>query len=279
VCGCFILCGVHASLCVEIVAHCNSAPSTTTTAAFGFWRHHQVIIMLMIGVLLEINVADGVPLVLKAEPRPAIIAFLVATVWEFIQIEWMVNLHEELFVEKDHHDKITRMVPAWYRNGVQTHSWAVRAGMWLLVTVATGLFLSGSILDAIRFTSVLGGETAGCVRSYNLYEIGTTLVSDFFLLANDAAPGVWTMSISYLLFLAVFPLYCHFVHLLSFFFNIRQRHMCLLADQCWTFASVEVLVLAIFTVEVSCYIRLFRKNKFQVSHTFYLFTNSTNLPT
>lgn len=207
--------------------------------------------MLMVGVLLEINVADGVPVVIKAEPRPAIIAFLIATVWEFVQIEWMVSLHEELWDERDRRDKMVRTVPTWYRNGVQTNSLTVRALMWLLWAVATGLYLSGSILQAVRFTSVLGGETGGCDRTYNLYEIGTTMVSDFFLLANDAVPGVWTMTISYMLFLAVFPLYCHMVHMLSFLFNIRQRQMCIIADQCWTFASVEVLVLAIFTVEVS----------------------------
>ena len=205
----------------------------------------------MVGVLLEINVADGVPLVIKAEPRPAIIAFLVATVWEFIQIEWIVGLHDKLCSPQDRVDKIRRTVPAWYRDGVRTNAWNVRASMWLVWTLAIGLLLTGSLLELIRFTSVLGGETAGCIRSYNVYELGAELVSDFFLFANNAKPGVWTMTISFFLFLVVFPLYGHLVHALSFLFDIRQRHMCLLADQCWTFASVEVLVLAVFTVEVS----------------------------
>jgi hypothetical protein len=205
----------------------------------------------MVGVSLEINVADGVPVVIKAEPRPAIIAFLVATVWEFIQIEWIVTLHEKLCTSKDREEKIQRMVPAWYREGVLTNSWTVRGPMFLLWTIAVGLLLAGSIMEGIRFTSVLGGEMAGCIRSYNLYELGAFLWSDFFLLANDAKPGVWTMAISYVLCLAVFPLYVHLVHGLSLCFDIRQRSMCLIADQFWTFASVEVYVLAIFTVEVS----------------------------
>lgn len=212
---------------------------------------HQVIILIMVGVSLEINVADGVPLVIKAEPRPAIIAFLVATVWEFIQIEWIVALHEKLCTSQDHEEKMQRMVPPWYRDGVRNNSWTVRGSMCLLWIIAVGLLLAGSIMEGIRFTSVLGGETAGCIRSYNLYELGAYLWSDFFLLANTAKPGVWTMAIAYVLCLAVFPLYGHLVHALSFWFDIRHRYMCIIADQCWTFASVEVLVLAIFTVEVS----------------------------
>jgi hypothetical protein len=50
------------------------------------------VICVLVGVLLQLNVA-GVDVVTRAEPRPAIIAFLVATVWEFTQIEWTVHLH------------------------------------------------------------------------------------------------------------------------------------------------------------------------------------------
>jgi len=205
--------------------------------------------MLMIGVQLEINVADGVPLVIKAEPRPAIIAFLVATVWEFIQIEWMVGLHDKQTTEQDRKDKVLRLVPKWYRTGVQTGSVAVRLSMVLLFATAVGLFLSGSLLESIRFTSVLGGESAGCVREYNVYGIGMALLSDFFLLANTAKPGVWTLAISYILFIVIFPLYGHLIHGLCFLFNFRSRALSTIADQSWTFASVEILVLAIFTVE------------------------------
>lgn len=204
----------------------------------------------MIGVLLQITVAQDVPLIIKAEPRPAIVAFLVATVWEFVQIEVMASMHDKQCSDQDRKDRIQRTVPKWFRTRVHANSLSLRVCMGLLFAAACGLYVSGSIIEAIRFTSVLGGEVEGCPRAYNLYEIGTTLISDFFLLANDAEPAVWTLFFSYILFLTIFPLFGHLVHGLVFLFNIRERRMCTVADMCWTFASVEILALALFTVEV-----------------------------
>ena len=46
----------------------------------------------MVGVLITANIAD-VPVIVTAEPRGAIVSFLVATLWECIHTEWMIHLH------------------------------------------------------------------------------------------------------------------------------------------------------------------------------------------
>jgi hypothetical protein len=50
------------------------------------------VVAVLVGVQLELNIA-GATVVTRAEPRPSIIAFFVATLWEFVQIEWTVHLH------------------------------------------------------------------------------------------------------------------------------------------------------------------------------------------
>jgi hypothetical protein len=50
------------------------------------------VVAVLVGVQLELNIA-GQTVVTRAEPRPAIIAFFVATLWEFVQIEWTVFMH------------------------------------------------------------------------------------------------------------------------------------------------------------------------------------------
>eukprot|EP00594_Rhizosolenia_setigera_P006029 CAMPEP_0178949476 /NCGR_PEP_ID=MMETSP0789-20121207/6072_1 /TAXON_ID=3005 /ORGANISM="Rhizosolenia setigera, Strain CCMP 1694" /LENGTH=419 /DNA_ID=CAMNT_0020630003 /DNA_START=182 /DNA_END=1438 /DNA_ORIENTATION=+ len=58
------------------------------------------IIMIMVGTLLRISIG-GVEVLTRAEPRGAILAFLVATLWEFIQIEWTIHKHEKLMTYED----------------------------------------------------------------------------------------------------------------------------------------------------------------------------------
>lgn len=206
--------------------------------------------LLMVGVLLEIVVAGSVPLVIKAEPRPAILAFLVATVWEFVQIEYMVHLHERHCTVQDLNAKVQRTIPSWFRQANESNALVVRACLALLFVAAVVLYVWGSTSEVIRFTSILGGETEGCPRIYNLYTIATALTSDLFMAANSAKPGVWTLVVSYALFLFVFPLFGHLVHGLAFVFDFHHPLLATLADMGWTFASVEILVLSVFTVEV-----------------------------
>eukprot|EP00529_Nitzschia_sp_RCC80_P006024 CAMPEP_0113504538 /NCGR_PEP_ID=MMETSP0014_2-20120614/34768_1 /TAXON_ID=2857 /ORGANISM="Nitzschia sp." /LENGTH=995 /DNA_ID=CAMNT_0000399653 /DNA_START=443 /DNA_END=3430 /DNA_ORIENTATION=- /assembly_acc=CAM_ASM_000159 len=52
------------------------------------------VVAVLVGVQLELNIS-GATVITRAEPRPAIIAFFMATLWEFVQIELTVYLHDK----------------------------------------------------------------------------------------------------------------------------------------------------------------------------------------
>lgn len=225
-----------------------------------------MVILLLVGVSLQIRVAD-VPVIIKGEPRGAIIAFLLATLWRFAHIEWITALHTRIIIlnhrndgqEREPNEENAGTVVSAMRFQTTGSGTAVKSCrspvmarliMSLLLAVAVGLFLAGSSTEVVRFTSVLGGESVGCVRSYNLYTLGAELVSDFSLEANSAKPGTWTLFIAYILLLAVAPLFVHAVHILVFVLNVKHKTLCRIADISWTFASVDVLLVSVFTVQV-----------------------------
>lgn len=215
--------------------------------------------------MLEITVAGGVPVIIKGEPRFAIIAFLLATLWEFVHIEWMTHCHHKNLSHAEEAEK----------NGVQqgdvldslrfrtsccgsVHNsvacrgpGCLRAGMWLLLCLSIGLFLTGATFENIRFTSFLAGESEGCVRSYSLYTLGMELVSDFSLQSNGAKPYVWILFLAYMILLAVLPLFVHMVQVLVCILSVNEKKLCQAADMCWTFASVDVFLVGLYLVQVS----------------------------
>ena len=198
-----------------------------------------IVILLMIGLLLELNIAGGIPLIIKGEPRGAITAFLVATIWEFLHMEWMAYYHDKYSLEKGEGEMEPRSSPP-----------LGRTGMCLLLATAIVLFITGSTVEVLRFTTILAGETNGCPKSYSLYTLGAALVSDFFLYENDATLGVWTLCIGFFLLVVIMPLVVHLVQFMVLAFTWKPIFLCKFADSCWTFASVEVLLLAIFIVQV-----------------------------
>lgn len=216
--------------------------------------------VLLIGVTLEVMI-NGVPVVIKGEPRPAIVAFLFATLWEFFHLEWMTHCHQKkIDYEPTENEQVTlnamRFQSGWNseRNPLVSKSpKCLRLGMYVLITTVIGLFLAGSLLDCIRFTSVLAGEAEGCVRSYNLYTLGTAFVSDFFLHLNKANAATWILFLAYIICIIVLPLFVHLVHALVCLFNVKGKRLCLLSDMCWTFASVDVLLIAVITAQVSTF--------------------------
>jgi len=224
----------------------------------------QVVIILVVGVMLEIIVEGDVPVIVKAEPRLAIIAFLFATLWEFIQIEWMTHCHHKN-LSNSKEETLSRTKPknvldslrfrsncSSDRNSLACKSpVCLRASMRLILCLLIGLFLAGSIIENIRFTSVVADEKEGCVRDYNLYSLGTTLVSPFNLQANSAKPYMWILLFAQIILLAVLPLFVHLVHVLVCILNVTNERLCRIADICWTFASVDVFLIALYVVQVS----------------------------
>lgn len=269
-----------------------------------------IIVIILIGLTLQISLNNGtVPLILKGEPRHAIIAFLFATIWSFIHLEvvneyHMHQLHQHYetltfsgtcqgpqcrvdALDDDDINKETEITPTAtsnlamtqqqptttnvydalrifpWRNASTSPQWKFRnatVGRLLLLvlyvsTVAT--LLVGSIYDVVHFTSYVTDadptttNEPGCIQAYNVYTLGTMMVSNFFLYDNSALPGVYILFISYVLFVMVAHLLVHGIHISILLFHSipKQSLICRLADITWTYASVEVLLLGIFAVQ------------------------------
>lgn len=215
----------------------------------------QVVILLLIGVSLHIGGADGPPLVIKGEPRGSIISFLVATICVNFQIEWITELHVKAFHVKTEGTECKDPIAFALRFRTASKSLkSCRSPAMAKLTVGffwaltLGLFLAGSLSEVITFTSFLGNSS--CVQSYNLYTLGTELVAASSLQGNSVKPQVWTLFMGYLLLAIVLPLVVHSVHGLVFVLDLKTEKLCRLANVGWTFASAEVLVLALLVLQV-----------------------------
>ena len=210
-------------------------------------------------------VAGDVPLVVKAEPRGAIIAFLFATIHEFVQIEWMTHCHQVHLPRKDSRQQRggggeadTVWKALCFENGFMSNnspygcssSWLPRLGFMLLLMVSMGLLVTGSILESIRFTGTVGGDTEGCEKTYNVYSLATALISDFSFHKNSAKAGIWILFISYWILVVGLPVLVHLIQLSVLLLNVKSKFLCQLAYISSTFASIEVLILGLFVVQV-----------------------------
>ena len=282
----------------------------------GKWSFVDVyiILLILIGLTLQISLNNGtVPLILKGEPRPAIIAFLFATIWSFIHLEVINEFHMhqlqqqwgtlsfdtarpppqqcriDTSIDNDNSKEIIstptstivnpvgslQQLPTTTTNvfdAIRIYPWrnatttpilkfrnAIVGRLILLVLYVSTvvMLLMGSIYDIIHFTSYISDADPtttepGCIHAYNIYTLGTVMVSNFFLYDNSALPGVYILFISYVLFVVVAHLLVHGIHItILIFHNIPQQALfCRIADICWTYASVEVLLLGIFAVQV-----------------------------
>lgn len=223
-----------------------------------------MVLILIVGVLLELSVSSGVPVIARGEPRPAIIAFLIATLWEFVHIEWMTHYHHReihrnaTFLEEapntdDARQSIVEAIRFEDKDVSKKCSApaVMRAFLLVLLFVTLGLFASGSYLELVRFTTVREGEDGGCPRSYNLYTVGSVAISELVRHENMSTWAVWTLYVSYIAFVIVIPWCVHAVHVLAFVFGFQSKSLFQLADMAWTFASVEVFLIGLFVVEVS----------------------------
>lgn len=220
----------------------------------------------MIGVWLQVLVGDT-PVQIRGEVRPAIIAFLLATVWEFAHIEWMATLHQATFVV-EHIDSTVSdvnegpiLAALQLQNAYKSYetgrlcrnvAYTTRS-VWTLWIFTMVLFFAGSPVDLLLFQTTEGEQQQEvvCERSYNLYSLGTELISDRALRNNSAKAGIWTLCIAYLLLGVALPLFVHLIQLLTLLGFLENNVTVLkISDSLWTFASVEVLLMGVYIVQV-----------------------------
>ena len=211
-------------------------------------------------MVLELNL-NGVPVIARGEPRPAIIAFLVATLWEFVHIEWMTLFHHRNTAS--HSNIQADQNPSNLAYAIRFNAGKVykefkdplllRGFLAILLLIAIALLAVGSTVDLVRFTTTLEGQSAGCVRAYSLFTFASIALSDLVLHENGAVPGIWTLVLSFTFFVQIIPWFVHIAHAMAIWFGVKSRALFRFADGCWTFSCVEVFLISLYVIEVSLY--------------------------
>lgn len=212
------------------------------------------IILLVIGVQLRLDIL-GIQIMTKGEPRPGIIAFLVATLWEFFALEWMVGCHQKVSHCKVSHKAYgeSLLVQKSYTqlSGYWTCKPQVAYGLlWVLWLTSVGLFVWGGMEPVAIFTTSLSFDPpeSGCNRVYNIFQLGSALIDEFLLHDNQSLAEVWILFAAYQTSVAMVPLFVHLVQFLSLIYK-PNKTLCMLADIVWTFCGLEVVLLAFFVIE------------------------------
>ena len=91
---------------------------------------------------LQLDVG-GTEAVTRAEPRFGIIAFFVATVWEFLQIEWVKFMYERRVLGKDGEQFEHESKPASSKLGISL----------VLLATSVALYIAGALIEVVYFQS------------------------------------------------------------------------------------------------------------------------------
>jgi hypothetical protein len=216
----------------------------------------------MVGAALPIVLAGGeVPVVLRGEPRGAIVSFLVAALWNFAHLKWLLHQHTLLYQSEEMQSIAFSPSPAQVLRGMRFAStkidqvWAnpgyAKLALQVLLLASIALLAAGSTLELISFTSVLGGESVGCPRRYTLYSLGTALVSDFALTDHAAPFAIWILCLAYFVFVGVVPWLVHVVHASFFLGRVSwPADVFEITNVAWIVASIEALLLSINAIQV-----------------------------
>ncbi|CAJ1952002.1 unnamed protein product [Cylindrotheca closterium] len=203
------------------------------------------VVVVLVGVQLQLNVG-GTEAIIRAEPRFGILAFFVATLWEFIQIEVIKAMHEDKVLNlhkhaNDGNDATNKENTKETANPETTASTTatttdapaipaptptspttvrlyfddrleICAVLWGL---SVGLFAAGAVTEIVQFTSKDLTATEGCTTSYNLVTLANAMVNELGLLDNSVAWQTWVLYIVYLLLNLAFPILVHLMQLWS----------------------------------------------------------------
>jgi hypothetical protein len=219
------------------------------------------VIVLLVGVQLQLNIG-GTDAVIRAEPRFGIIAFFLSTLWEFIQIEAVKAMHEEMvnnYEEKQMPEGNQEIVATKEDNNNKKEEQLLFSSHWipvLLLLVSIALYVAGAISEIVYFKSTDIGSDETCIKSYNLASLGNALVNDLSLIDNSVAWQTWILYLVYIFLNWALPI---MVHLLQIVFLVgwtkypsmtsKLKSMTTFTVAFWCFACIEVLVIGIFAIE------------------------------
>mmetsp|Transcript_12017 Transcript_12017/g.22331 ORF Transcript_12017/g.22331 Transcript_12017/m.22331 type:complete len:581 (+) Transcript_12017:147-1889(+) len=202
------------------------------------------VIGVLVGVQLQLDVG-GTEAITRAEPRFGIIAFLLATVWEFLQIELIKAMHERKVV-----------VRQGGLNNNQSEAGEDRllfSNLWvpvLILGASLGLYISGAVTEIVYFAST--DSTGTCTKSYNLVTLGNALMNELSMTSNSAPGQTWILYLSYVILNLVFPILTHLLQICFIVGWFRSKKLKRLIEWTlviWCFACIEILLIGTFAVE------------------------------
>eukprot|EP00986_Skeletonema_menzelii_P012534 scaffold6943_cov157-Skeletonema_menzelii.AAC.11 len=199
------------------------------------------VIGVIVGVQLQLNLG-GMEVITRAEPRFGIIAFFLATLWEFIQIEMIKVMHERMVFGGEDANSQTGGERLFF-----SRLWI--SVLMLLATIT--LYIVGAVSEFIYIESS-NGSGGMCLKSYNLVSVGNALVNELSLTGNISPGQTWFLYLVYVLLILAFPVITHTMQIV--FIAARSQSKTLKRLIKWAsaiscFASVEVLLIGTFAVE------------------------------
>ncbi len=215
------------------------------------------VIGLLVGLQLQLKIV-GLETVTRAEPRFGILAFFLATVWEYFEIELIKVMHDRKVSERGLSSVSSRPVEiegdGVEEDGVQRchpHFSKVLFPVFIL-SASVALYIAGAMSQLLSFESTDFGSTSVCIRSYNMVSLGMALVNEISLTNNPAAGQTWTLFISYILLSFILPILTHVLQVGYVVGWCKSQNLKLLVDwtsSIWCFACIEVLLIGIFAME------------------------------
>ena len=225
------------------------------------------VICILVAIQLQLDFG-GVEAIVRAEARFSIIAFFLATLWEFIQIEVIKIMYERKVLGKDHCENGTGIQgDVEEARGVVTdknddellfdeplpvqHLWIPI----VLVVLSIGLYVSGAVLDLVTFKSA---DTASvCIKNYNLVTLGNALIGYEGLTSNMTPGQSWFLYLCWVFLLLILPMTTHVLQLLVVanrtvakgFLGPKEKLVRTWTSNIWCFATIEVLMISVFSIE------------------------------
>lgn len=221
------------------------------------------VIGLIVGLQLQLKIA-GLETITRAEPRFGILAFFLATVWEYFEIELIKAMHDRKMNEGGlstsgcaggNSSKPVEIEGNGEKEDGQQRSHPPFSKLLVplfILSASIGLYIAGAMSQILAFESQDFGSTSVCKRSYNMVTLGNALINEISLTNNPAAGQTWTLFFAYIILSFILPILTHLLQVGYIVGWYRSQKLKLLVDwtsSVWCFACIEVLLIGIFAME------------------------------
>ena len=203
------------------------------------------VVGILVGVQITLSIGS-ISFVSRAEPRFAIIAFFLATLWEYVQIEIIKLMHERMIVsgsrrENDNSD-IQDDADISSKKSIIFSQLSIPASISF---ASVCLYVYGALMELVYIKS----ESNGCIKSYNLVSLGNALVNDLSLTDNEASGMTWFLYIVYIILVLALPILAHLLQLFFIAGGATSKLLIKYISAISCFASVEVLLIGTLGIE------------------------------